>query len=301
MEIYCTTDKNKYEINIPYGSGEYYRQCPACSHLRKPQNQKKKCFGWSRDKNVGHCLNCGSSFVEYHVFDKNEKLKINSEKFQITKQIKTIEQKYLNLSLGLDSNFGYYLKTNFSDEEIEQLMEEYQLGMTKDKSVIYWYIDKENRVRSGKIMQYDAQTGKRVKESSILWVHTELKKQNQLPLDWTFTRCLFGEHLLAKYPNANVCLVESEKTAVLCSVYMQNEIWLATGGSEMLNERVCETLRDRKVLVIPDLDKTPEWREKIKEINNKIGSRMIISEILEENATPEQREQGLDIADFLLK
>ena len=38
--------------------------------------------------------------------------------------------------------------------------------MTKDGSVIYWYIDKENRIRSGKIMQYDPQTGKRIKNTS---------------------------------------------------------------------------------------------------------------------------------------
>ncbi|MDD2488463.1 MAG: DUF6371 domain-containing protein, partial [Bacteroidales bacterium] len=290
-----------YEINIPYGSGEYYTQCPACSYLRKPQNQKKKCFGWSRDINVGHCMHCGSSFVEYRKFDKNEKLKIKSEKFKDTQQINTIDQKYLSLSLGLDSNFGEFLKTNFSDEKIEQVMEEYHLGMTKDKSVIYWYIDEKNRVRSGKIMQYDAKTGKRVKESSISWVHSELKRKDILPNDWQMTRCLFGEHLLAKYPNANVCLFEGEKTAVICSMYFPENICLATGGSEMLSKSVCEALRARKVLVIADCDKVIEWKQKTMEINHSLGLNLKPYDKLNQLLTDEQKEMKWDLADYFLK
>ena len=55
MELYNTSDKNKYEVNIPSGSGEYYSNSPACWHNRKPINQKKRCFSWNMTKEVGHC------------------------------------------------------------------------------------------------------------------------------------------------------------------------------------------------------------------------------------------------------
>jgi len=313
MELYNTSDKQKYEVNIPSGRGEYYTQCPVCSHKRKPINQKKKCLGWNREKNIGHCSHCNSSFVEYHELNNSEKLKVTrrtkfesiedkSEKIQTTQQINYINPKYLSLSHGLNSNFGDFLKLNFNEEEINEIMKKYYLGMTKDKSVIFWYIDKEDRVRSGKIIQYDALTGKRVKNEkpSITWVHTELKKQNQLPEDWIFSRCLFGEHLLNANPNANICLVESEKTAIIASVYMPNEIWLATGGKEMFNENVCKVLKGRNVIIFPDLGATQIWRKKAIEISKNVGCKMVISEKLEEMATPEQRELGLDIADYLL-
>ncbi len=351
MELYCTTNKNKYEVNIPQGRGEYYTQCPVCSYQRKPQNQKKKCFGWSRDKNIGHCSHCNSSFVEFHEFEKQDTT-TNEPQTKLLSKINSIPFEYLKRSLGVESNFGDFLKHNFKEEEINEIMKKYYLGMTKDRSVIFWYIDIENRIRSGKIIQYDSETGKRVKESSIAvvgagskpallpiahvdpitpnpnnenkqfsraglepaptcnrktnqppisWVHSQMKKNNQLPLDWNFTRCLFGEHLLKNNPNANICLVESEKTAIIASVYMPNEIWLATGGKEMFNENVCRVLKGRKVIIFPDLGATPNWREKAIEISNKVGCTMIISEILERLANEEDKEKGLDIADYLLK
>jgi hypothetical protein len=303
MKLYCITNKDTYEVNIPQGKGEYYTICPVCSYQRKPKNQKKRCFGWNRDKNIGHCSHCNSSFVEFHESEKSEKIIVKNEKFQTTQQINYINPKYLSLSHGLNSNFGDFLKHNFNEGELNEIMKKYYLGMTKDRSVIFWYIDKEERVRSGKIIQYDSQTVKRVKseKSSITWVHSELKKQNQLPRDWTFSRCLFGEHLLKNNPNANICLVESEKTAIIASIYMPNEIWLATGGKEMFNENVCKVLKGRKVIIFPDLGATKVWREKSEIIFKQVGCTMIISEILERLANEEDKEKGLDIADYLLK
>jgi len=47
---------------------------------------------------------------------------------------------------------------------------------------------------------------------------------------WRVTQCLFGEHLLQDKVNANVALVESEKTAVICFRLLPEYIWLATSG-----------------------------------------------------------------------
>ena len=301
MELYCTTNKNKYEVNIPQGRGEYYTQCPVCSSQRKPQNQKKRCFGWSREKNIGHCSHCNSSFVEFHEFEKQDITTIEPQTKLLSK-INSIPFEYLKRSLGMESNFGEFLKHNFTQEEIATIMNKYHLGMTKDRSVIFWYIDKEERVRSGKIIQYDKETGKRVKSemTSISWVHSKMKKNNQLPEDWNFTRCLFGEHLLKSNPDANICLVEGEKTAIIASVYMPDEIWLATGGINMFNETVCRVLKGRKVIIFPDLGATQQWREKAAEISKNVGCKMVINEKLEELSSEEQKKQGLDIGDFLL-
>lgn len=306
MELYNLTDKKKYEVNIPSGTGEYYSTCPACSHNRKPINQKKRCFSWNRTKSIGHCYHCGNSFVE---FKEREQLNTSTPKPlnpSTPKPINYINPKYLKLSLGLASNFGTFLKSIFDEEELKQILEDYQLGMTKDNSVIYWYIDKENRIRSGKIMQYNPKTGKRVKseklkvKSGVSWVHSQLKKQGMISEDWKFTRCLFGEHLLTKYPNRNVFLVEGEKTAIICSIYFSDSIWLATGGSEMLSENVCHSLRGRKVLVIADSDKMIEWEEKIKYINHNLNLNLKPYEKFNILLSKEQKEKGWDLADYFL-
>ena len=306
MELYNTTDKKKYEVNIPSGTGEYYSTCPACSHNRKPINQKKRCFSWNRTKEVGYCYHCGSSFVEFKEREQLNTLTPKPLNNSTSQQINYINPKYLTLSIGLASNFGTFLKSIFDEEELKQILEDYQLGMTKDRSVIYWYIDKENRIRSGKIMQYDPLNGKRVKseklkvKSGVSWVHSILKKQGDINVDWKFTRCLFGEHLLTKYPDRNVFLVEGEKTAIICSIYFSDSIWLATGGSEMLSENVCHSLRGRKVLVIADSDKIVEWEGKIKDINQNLNLNLKPYEKFNMLLSKEQKEKGWDLADYFL-
>lgn len=68
-------------------------------------------------------------------------------------------------------------------------------------------------------MKYNRETGHRIKDEAmpnrITWVHSLLKKQGVLPQEWELTQCLFGEHLLKKYPDKPVCLVEAEKTALI--------------------------------------------------------------------------------------
>lgn len=304
MELYNTTDKKKYEVNIPFGSGEYYLTCPACSHNRKPINQRKKCLSFNRSSNIGHCHHCGANYKGLRFNEEG----LNSSTLQpstLRSNPQPLTTNYLPLTIikrswGLESNFGYFLKSIFDTETIAEIMENYFLGMTKDRSVIYWYIDKNYRLRSGKIMQYDATTGKRVQSEKINWVHSILKQQGKLDKDWTFQRSLFGEHLLTKYPQKDVLLFEGEKTAVICSAFFPDNICLATGGSEMLSKSVCEALRGRKVLAIADSDKELDWAEKIKEINREMNLNLKPYSKLNNLLTQEQREMKWDLADYLI-
>ena len=47
---------------------------------------------------------------------------------------------------------------------LKRLLEEYRLGATRDGAVIFWQIDRTNRVRTGKVMQYNPNDGHRVKD-----------------------------------------------------------------------------------------------------------------------------------------
>ena len=66
------------------------------------------------------------------------------------------------------------------------------------------------------------------------------------------TQCLFGEHLLTRYPERIVALVEAEKTAVIGAGFIPEYVWLATGGRSGVNDRV-DILKNRKILVFADV------------------------------------------------
>ena len=118
-----------------------------------------------------------------------------------------------------------------------------------------------------------------------------------MPDDWELTQCLFGEHLLSQYPEATVALVESEKTAVICASLMPKFIWVATGGKTQLGDKL-DVLRGRKVLAFPDIDAYDTWQEKLAAIPH---LNIKVSDYLMKNATPEDHENHIDIADLLLR
>lgn len=93
-------------------------------------------------------------------------------------------------------------------------------------------------------------------------MHARLKREGVLPDEWELSQCLFGEHLLKGRPGDTVCLVESEKSAVIGSGVMPGYVWLATGGKQNLKTEKCECLKGRNVILFPDLGAFDVWKEK---------------------------------------
>jgi hypothetical protein len=180
------------------------------------------------------------------------------------------------------------------------------LGATKDKGVVFWQIGGDKRIRTGKIMQYDPATGKRIKNASgaIDWVYARLKRDGTLPNDFNLVQCLFGEHLLRRHPDKVVALVESEKSALIGAGVYPDYIWLATGGRSQLSADKLRVLRGRTVILFPDTDTDGEtytlWSEKGRELE-RMGCKVVVSDILEQNATQADKEAKIDIADWLVR
>lgn len=198
------------------------------------------------------------------------------------------------------NNFVSYLIGLFGEEISNQLISEYFIGTSKHwrGSTIFWQIDTHGKIRTGKIMLYDAATGKRVKEpfTFITWVHKVLKQP-----DFNLKQCLFGEHLLIDRSKP-IAIVESEKTAIIASVYLPQFIWLAVGSLNNLSVDRCRVLTGRKVILFPDLNGFDKWQQKTKELADRMpGTRFKVSELLNQYATEAERISGLDLADYLIK
>ena len=117
---------------------------------------------------------------------------------------------YVEKSQSVHSNFFRFLSTlltayygSKAKEVLTRLLEEYRLGATRDGAVIFWQIDRNDKVRTGKVMHYNPEDGHRIKRgltSAVNWIHSILKKQQVLPEEWQLSQCLFGEHLLKSNP-----------------------------------------------------------------------------------------------------
>lgn len=244
-------------------------------------------FAKRMDGNVERLLPIGQQMQQYEPKERKPKEK---------PPICWLDPKYILLRLEPSevtaSAFKRFLSLRFDIDAINRTFSSYRVGVS-DGATIFWQIDINGVCRSGKIMKYNEATGKRIKEGKDLidWVHSRLKKVGMIPDSWQLTQCLFGEHLL-KGNVKPIAIVESEKTAIIASLWNPSVLWLATGGKANYTERVLQVLRGVPCLVFPDGDAMELWQKKSEELNRK-GFRLQVSRI-----TMEGKQ---DLADVILQ
>jgi hypothetical protein len=214
----------------------------------------------------------------------------------------TIHFSFVERSASYQSYFVRFLCEILTIEQMTSIGENYALGATKANEVIFWQIDIIGKVRTGKIMQYNPETGRRLKHESgaIDWVHNKLKKSGTIPENFNLQQCFFGEHLLTIYPDKTVAIVESEKSALIASAVFPDLVWLGAGNIHGLSPEKCQVLKNRNIILFPDLNAFDKWTEKANQIKKQCNCKISVSTLLEDIATPEAKAKGLDVADFMI-
>jgi len=212
----------------------------------------------------------------------------------------------------------------FQVQDIEKVISLYNLGTVQNGyrkgANTFPFIDIKNNVRAIQVKQFNKEnhtTGTDFLHSIIDKYHT----RNNKPLpEWlkaynnneTKVSCLFGEHLLNKYPYNPIALVEAPKTAIYGTLYFgfpeqsKNLLWLAVYNLSSLNLNKCKALKNRDVYLFPDLSKDGKafelWSNKAKEIQSQLqDSSFTVSNLLEQLAPQQDKDQGNDLADYLIK
>ena len=212
----------------------------------------------------------------------------------------------------------------FRAEDIEKVISQYHLGTVQNGyrtgAITFPFIDIKNNVRAIQVKQFDETNH----TTGTDFLHSIIEKhytRNNKPLpDWldaydkneTKVSCLFGEHLLSKYPHNPIALVEAPKTAIYGTLYFgfpehpEDLLWLAVYNLSSLNLDKLRVLKDRDVYLFPDLSKDGKafdlWSKRAKEIQDQLqGAFFIVSDLLEQLALQQDKEQGKDIADYLIK
>ena len=105
------------------------------------------------------------------------------------------------------------------------------------------------------------------------------------------------------YTYKPVCVVEKESSAVILSELFPDRIWLATVYPMNFNVFSFEPLRGHRVTLFPHTDETMNsymcWLELADEAQRKYGLHVTVSDLLEQQATAEQKAAKIDLVDFL--
>ncbi|AMR34176.1 hypothetical protein A0256_23345 [Mucilaginibacter sp. PAMC 26640] len=191
------------------------------------------------------------------------------------------------------NNLYEFLCSRFDKQVVSDKFKEYNIGTFKNWC-IFWQVDTAGRVRSGKYIKYK-EDGHRDKDSKTSWAHTSSREYKPIYPDFNLQQCLFGEHLIARYPGRPIAIVESEKTALIASLFIDKYTWLSCCMKGGLSAGKLASVANRSVTLFPDLNAYSEWALKAKEFG------LSISDHIERIATDEERAGGLDLADFLLR
>lgn len=291
----------------PYKGLSSRHKCPACGKPHTFSRYVDADNGQDVAPNVGKCNrenNCSYHYTPKQYFADNNITALSPRPAQLPKKPtrpkpttyippEIVEQSLKNYHCN---HFAAFLSTTFGAEVAQRALSLYKVGTSKhwQGASVFWQVDSRGNTRTGKVMLYSPVTGKRVKEpyNRITWAHTLLKTA-----DFNLKQCLFGEHLLTAEPNKTVCLVESEKTALIASLYYPQFLWLAVGNLADLSPEKCQAIANKQVILLPDLKGYEKWKEKAA----KISPRWQVSKFIETYATETEKEQGLDIADYLLR
>jgi hypothetical protein len=183
-----------------------------------------------------------------------------------------------------DNTLVKWIRSNRWDEaqkaRIAKVLEQYGIGTARNGMTIFWQVDDQNRVRTGKMMLYKAD-GHRDKEAAygFDWIHSALYRdaRQAYSADRTDVKtCIFGLHLLNYYTRPkvkqDVCIVESEKTALIMAIAYGNnpkQVWMACGGLGNINRDKLKPIiqQKRNIILYPDRDGVKAWKDKAKELN----------------------------------
>jgi hypothetical protein len=260
-------------------------------------NRESKCGYHKKPKEFFADNPTGSKFVKTRAGKSQQiKTQIWAEK---PKSFDSIAPEHLKATLGSyeQNAFVQFLFDIFPDcsEEIEAVLKMYFVGTYQDYCA-FPSIDRQMRVCRAKLIRFNRTTGKRLKGEFDV---SSLVRKLKLKEDFNYRQIFFGEHLLSKFPNKPVAVVEAEKTAIIASLCFPEFVWLACNSKSWLKAERIKRLGTRQIILYPDADGFNLWQSIAADAQRQ-GLTIKVSNLIENHATDEQKANGYDLADYLI-
>ncbi|MEG1867272.1 MAG: DUF6371 domain-containing protein [Bacteroides sp.] len=267
--------------------------CPQCEH-----KGEFTLYVDAQDRPIAPEVGrCNRERCSYHLspseyFKQNPTGKPDYSTWKQPEPVKVVPVSYLPSSLirpdthRSENNLFRFMAKEFGKEAATLAFDTYHVGTsrhwrnTDGLATSFPQVDELGQVRQIKVMAYNPATGKRMKkqDAAKLWIDREEKyvpdtrsidkiwfagksilKNQEANLQQTF----FGCHLIKDA--SRVGIVESEKSALICSILMPDITWIATGGCngcKWTESTVFKPLVGKRIVLYPDSGMFAKWQEK---------------------------------------
>lgn len=236
---------NEYELENNRGV-PVFSTCPACGNDKTYRRYVSRVTNTSVANEVGECASkkgCGYNYLPFH-YSRENRILLPQKKGKPSFIPNDIFLKSLNHNK--ENNLFLFLEKTFGLNEALKVIEKYSIGTSKlcAGASVLWYIDREEKKRTGRITVFDAETGKESRvEYGKRFVHQLVNIER-----FNAVKCLFGENLLNKEPEKKVVVTDSEKTAIIGSCLYPERLWLSMpNGIELPNKEILIALDNKSV------------------------------------------------------
>jgi hypothetical protein len=313
--------------------------CPFCGKQGKYSAYMNTKTGELAPMEYGMCSSCQKSKRPPDNYVQGESTHVENDKLAYyeadTLMINTILQYYKPKSY-IHNSFIEGLEIRFGQEPVARVVDLFKLGKFEDSydgessAIVFPYLYTNTHCCTGKLMWFDNDLH-RIKEGKKQYprflhnlnyiddcgTHCDFNEYdtdddgNDVIVPFKLKMCLFGHHQIINDKTKIICLVESEKTAVIMSIVLPEFIWVASGGKTLIQDYKFLFFTGRKCLVFPDLSEDDKvyqyWFEKLTYYNRKYGYDFEIvdyySDFLQNDSELIRYckcEGKFDIADFVL-
>ena len=295
-------DDHHPSLGLVTGTGKNFCYCYTCGKGGSTIDLTMKTEGWSFQEA------CQWLSATFGINTTNVNGYIPQPKAKPVQKENNLNYSYIPMEMvdelvTVENSLCQCLMKMFRPEAVEWICEEYRIGRCSmwgyDNCTVFPNIDWRGRVCNLKVQHYETDV------ESPRFGHSQKNQCYMLASIWKNSgkllpgcyeaKCLFGEHLLMRYPNTVVALVESPKNAIYGALAFPKMLWIATGNKTMLQRRYLEPLRGRDIIVIPDADAVQNWTDMVcsmQDLANFTISDFCLSHALEE-------EPKFDIADYI--
>ena len=318
-----------YQYTLEKGSKKY--RCPACNanktYKRYINNQKGEYLPYE----YGRCdreVKCGYFFTPFNDdFAKNEAREnhFHFKKQEVIKQnLSFIPNAVLNsLQKGNSNNIfiknlGRIFNEKIKCDDIKKITNLYRLGTIPNGymkgACVFPFIDKHGKIRALQAKTFDGANH----TLNTNFVHSLLDKKykelgNKAP-DWLneylkndrIISCLFGDHLLSKFPKNTIGIVEAPKTAIYATLSFGfpdkpgNLLWLAVYNKSSLKLDKIKSIEGRNIIVFPDVDAHEEWKQLFLNFQKQgFRGNVTIADVVNKWAKNNNKDGGVDLADMI--
>jgi hypothetical protein len=230
--------------------------------------------------------------IEEDAIDFVMKIQQQSRKEKPAKFLSKSEYKS-KLYREFDNNyFVDFMMKKFGCKNTDLMLQDYKLGTASDAGCLYPYFDHNYNLVTYKTVFYN-KDGKRCHDREYNALLDSNKQKHPIPL--------YGLHLMHRYPDLPIGIVEGEKTCPIMRICNPYILWLAAGSATWLNASKLYPIRKRKIYLFPDVGQYSSWFKILEKIRDRYPTIDInISQECELWHSEGKLNTGDDIADYYL-